>query len=428
MNSNFDDYRALTQAAHILLGMERIGLAHPLLERAAKLRPGDSVILNNLGFCYREGHGYEEAEKIFIKALSCRQEDPIEEAKTLNNLAHVYVCLAQPRRAIEAAEKALKLDPTQPEAQYNRGQALLMLGEYESGWQGYEMNLGRHSGRKERLYGTIPRWTGVKGLTVVAYGEQGLGDEISFASCIPDLQRDCKEVIIESDKRLGNLFRRSFGCKVYGTRFNQGIAWAFKHEIDASVAFGSLPGFYRNSEASFPGEPYLIADPQRRVMYRALLDSLGPRMKVGIAWSGGRTNTGKKRRSIDWQELMPIFRQHATFVSLQYEGCPELAAMREAGVDIHHFPNIVQAQDYDETAALVAELDLVITVQQAAVHLAGALGTPCFALIPKIPIWRYRLHGDSMPWYKSVKLFRQRDQWVHPISDVATELRSLCSQ
>jgi tetratricopeptide (TPR) repeat protein len=421
MNEHFDDHRALVQAAHVLFDAERIGLSQALLRLVTMLKPQEAIGWNNLGLCYREGHELEAGEKCFLKALARDQKD----AFAYNNLAQLYVNFGQPRRAIECADKAIALDPRLPDARYNKGQALLMLGEYKEGWEGYEYNLGRHKGRKERIYGTIPRWTGVNDLTVIAYGEQGIGDELSFASCIPDLMRSNK-VIIECDKRLGNLFRRSFGVQCYGTRFTPGISWPMEHNIDAAVAFGSLPGFYRNSIEDFPGTPYLKADPERRLQWRALLDSLGKKPKAGIAWSGGLKNTGRDRRSVQWRELMPIFRQNATFVSLQYKGCPELSEMREAGIDIHHWAHSVESVDYDDTAALVAELDLVITVQQAAVHLAGGLGVPCWVLLPKAPLWRYGLTGSTMPWYKSVKLYRQRSEWVHPISEIATDLRALC--
>lgn len=419
MNERFDDFRALVMAAHILFDSERIGLAQALLKLASMLKPEDAVIWNNLGLCYREGADLEEGERCLIKALS---RDP-QDANAYNNLSQLYVNAGQPMKAINCADKALAITPTMLEARYNRGQALLMLGKWKDGWEGYEHNLGRHRGRKERVYGTIPRWTGVDGLTLIAYGEQGLGDEISFASCLPDLLQSNK-VIIECDKRLGGLFRRSFpDCQVYGTRFTPNIIWPNKHQVDASVAFGSLPGFYRNATEAFPGKPYLKADPLRRVQWRAALDSLGPKPKVGLAWTGGLKNTGRDRRSLQLDDLMPILRQDATFVSLQYKDAPEVAGMREQGIDIHHWPHAVQTQDYDDTAALVAELDLVICVTTAVVDLAGALGVPCWVLTPKAPMWRYGLTGTKKVWYESVKLYRQKAEWLHTVAEVGTDLR-----
>lgn len=417
LNTHYEHVPSLVMAAHISADCKRFGLAQALLKLASKLRPDSSLVWSDLGFCYQEGADDKEGEACFIKAL---QRNP-NNAMALNNLSQLYVNTAQPLKAINCADKAIRLDPKLPDAHYNRGLAQLQLGDW-NGWQGYEYNLGKHKGRKERVYGIIPRWTGVKGLKLVAYGEQGIGDEISFASCIPDLMKE-NDVIIECDSRLQGLFSRSFDCKVYGTRYHNSVDWPLKEDIDASVAFGSLPGFYRKKDEDFPGTPYLKADPERRLMMRALLDSLGPKKKVGISWAGGLKETGAARRSMLLYDLMPILRQDATFISLQYRDAEELVTIEENhGIKVHHWPWIVQAKDYDNTAALVAELDLVITVTQAAVHIAGALGTPCWVLVPRAPMWRYRLSGDTMPWYKSVKLYRQRTEWVHPISEIASDL------
>jgi hypothetical protein len=418
MNDNYDDVGALVMAAHILIDAKRLGLAQPLLKYASKLAPEESLIWNNLGLCYQEGADLEEGEACFKKALA---RDPTD-AFVWNNLAQLYVNTGEPLKAIRCANKAIEIDPSMPDAHYNRGLAMLLLGNYKEGWDGFDYQLGQHKNRRERLYGSIPRWTGHKGLTLVAYGEQGIGDEISFASCIPDLQQE-NNVIIECDKRLEGLFRRSFACPVYGTRNEPGVSWPLQYPIEASVALGSLPGFYRTDIKDFPGTMYLVADPQRRLQWRALLDSLGKKKKVGIAWTGGSKNTGTARRSLSIYDLMPILRQDATFVSLQYKDCPEIEGLKQEGITIHHWPHAMQTQDYDDTAALVAELDLVITVTQAAVHLAGALGIACWVLTPKAPMWRYGLQGDSLPWYQSVKLYRQKAEWVHPISEIARDLR-----
>ena len=423
LNDNYGHVPALTLAAHILIDCERVGLAHALMLAAHKLAPEEPVILNNLGICYEKAQNLDDAEKWFVTALSRAPNDSL----TLTNLGFVYLQKGEVQKSMNCSEKAMRIAPKVPHARFNFGQAQLLAGNFREGWKNYEANLGKHMGRKERVYGQIPRWTGeANGMTLIAYGEQGIGDEISFASCIPDLQRE-NTVIIECDQRLANLFRRSFKCEVYGTRYKkQGITWPHEHPVDATVAMGSLPGFYRNAVEDFPGTPYLTPDPERCTQWRALLDSLGTKLKVGIAWTGGMNRTGTIRRSLDVEELLPILRQDATFISLQYVDCPEIEAVEERhGVRIHHWPHATQTKDVDDQAALMSQLDLVITVQQTAVHIGGGLGVPTWAMIPKAPLWRYGLTGDSMPWYKCVKLYRQRADWVHTIADVANDLRKL---
>jgi len=423
MNDNFESVPAIVLAAHILIDSKRIGLAQALLKLASKMDPESPIIWNNLGLCYQEGADLTEGEACLIRALHLDPSDNL----ALNNLAQLYVNTCQPDKAINCADKAIEIDTTLDDAHYNRGMAKLQKGEWKEGWPGYDRNLGPQKVRKERVYGRLPRWTGTNGQTVIAYGEQGIGDEISFASCIPDLMKGNK-VVIECDSRLTGLFKRSFGCDVYGTRNDESISWPDKHKPDAAVAFGSLPRFYRNSDSDFTGEKYLVADPERRIQWRALLDSLGTKKKVGIAWTGGLKNTGKDRRSLKIGDLMPILRQDATFISLQYKDAPEIEALEKAhGIKIHHWPHAMQTVNYDDTAALVAELDLVITVTQAAVHLAGGLGVLCWVMTPKAPMWRYGMVGNTMPWYRSAKLYRQAGDWDMVIANVAKDLRSWVS-
>ena len=162
--------------------------------------------------------------------------------------------------------------------------------------------------------------------------------------------------------------------------------------------------------------------------WRARLDALGPGAKIGISWRGGTTRTRRRLRSIslgDWRPVLDL--PGATFVSLQYHrDAPEEvdAFRRDTGVAIHHWQDAID--DYDETAALVCALDAVVSVCTAVVHLGGALGRPVYVVVPFSPEWRYGLVGDSMPWYPSVKLFRQREvgEWTGPIAEIRDALRT----
>lgn len=237
------------------------------------------------------------------------------------------------------------------------------------------------------------------------------------------------EAVVECDQRLEGLFARSFPrAHVYGTRYKDVIDWADQHKPEARIAFGSLPKLYRNEDKDFPGEPYLVADPQRRIQWRALLDSISDKPKIGISWQGGINKTGKIRRSVSLEALLPVLRQDATFVSVQYKNAAEEVAQLEEmyGITVRHWPRAVEAKDYDETAALVAELDMVISVTTAVIHLSGGLGVPCIVLVPKQPMWRYGLKDEKMPWYKSISMIRQKktSDWLDPINEAAYQLRN----
>jgi hypothetical protein len=188
----------------------------------------------------------------------------------------------------------------------------------------------------------------------------------------------------------------------------------------------------RNNLEDFPArESYLRADSGHIVHWRRQLDKLPGQLKVGISWRGGAATTRRSLRSIPLRSWIPLLRLPSVdFVNLQYSDCTEeLAALRaESNIELHWWDSALD--DYDQTAALVSALDLVISVQTAVVHLAGALGKAVWALIPAVPEWRYGVAGPSMPWYPTARLFRQSAQgeWNPLMSSVCDELEALIPQ
>lgn len=329
--------------------------------------------------------------------------------------------------AISYSNRALAENPEALEAKTNRGMAYLALKRWREGWRDYNQNIGREKNRKEMKYGEEPRWEGTKGQDIVCYCEQGLGDEISFASCLPDLIRDSKSVTIECDMRLERLFRRSFPtCNVYGTRYKEKTPkWRDPApRFDGRVAIGQLPEFYRLKDTDFHGKPYLTANPQMVTAWRALLDSLGDKPKIGIAWTGGIPKTGQYRRTVTLATLAPLFNGFdADWISLQYKDVDGIEEAEEKyGVKIQDWDWGTRFYDYDQTVALISQLDLVISVCTTVVHAAGGLGKECWCLVPEVPMWRYLSEGTWFPWASSVKLWRQKNkQW--PIVPILTALK-----
>lgn len=424
LNEVFEEPNSLYFAGQHLLAHNKIGLAHVLFRRLAELQPDKSEVWNELGRCYQEGHDPDIAYKCFQRSLHLKPRGIC----ALNNMALIHINTNEPEQALELVDKSLSLDAKpgdKLDALDNKALALLSLGEWEEGFNLYEHTLGHNKHRTERLYtepeGIKGRWAGEKGKTVVCYGEQGIGDEISFGSCIPDLIRDSKKVVIDCEPKLEGLFKRSFPeADVYGTRYKTDNTWPLNYKFDSRVALSSLAKYYRKKTEDFPGTPYLKADPERRVQWRALLDTL-PGLKVGIAWNGGLTITGRVRRSLKLEQLMPILAQKASFISLEYnDASEEIERLEKRGIKVHQWPRATLTDDYDDTAALVSELDLVISVTTAVIHLAGALGKECWTLVPPRPRWFYGF-GDSIPWYKSVQLFRHNGRW--PIHILARRLR-----
>lgn len=399
-----NDALSLFVIAEVYSRAERFGFAANLYTRISQLKPERPEVWNNLGMCYAGLGDQLKARDAFFKAYNLNKRGSMFSA----NIGMTYFAERDFKRASEWCEKALAIDPDSKSATNTLGMCNLSLGHWDKGWKQYSSSVGGKF-RKLIRYQEEPQWEGQPGQTVVFYGEQGLGDEIMYASCIPDAQQTCKQVILECDKRLEPLFRRSFpGVQVHGTRRQQDVAWLADIKVDASLPVGQLPQFFRPSPKSCPGEPYLVADPERRVQWRALFDSMGKKPKIGICWSGGSKHNKPKERAIGLDAMRPLFESvDAEWISLQYKDPTE--EIRESGLPIRHYKRACETDDYDDTAAMVAELDMVIGVHTTAHHLAGALGVPGLILVPARTIWIYCLPDGSMPWYRSAHLFKQNE-------------------
>ena len=414
MNEDMDGMfgqMALFMSGYIMMNAERYGLAYHIYERCAQLNPNLSEIWSNMGMCLEEFDPYK-AIRMFQKAYQLKPDNALAYA----NEALMHLMTANPKKCIALSDKALSIDPTLRAAAHNKGLAQLMLRQWKEGWRNYFETLGvKH--RERRDYG-VPEWRGEPG-TVVVYGEQGVGDEIMFASCLPDILATNK-VVLDCDSRLETLFRRSFDCDVYGTRYQTETPLMDAHKIDYQCAIGQLPYFYRHTEESFPGTTYLNPDPEQVIQWRALFDSFKGR-KIGIAWRGGCRNTGERRRSLALDDLESLFNDQDTFISLEYKKVSPEDLER---YDIKNYPRATQkGGSIDDLAALVSQLDLVVTACTTVVYVAGALGVPCYVLVPDKPSYRYHKQGD-FPWFKSVELIRQKGTWRETVTKNIHRLRS----
>lgn len=416
-----ENYLALSVLGTIYSRANKTGLAYQFFQRCVDLAPHRPEAHNNVGMCLEAFGRHQAARNRFHEAARRDNRNAAYPA----NVALTYMEEGERRKSVEWARKAIKLDLSHSGAWQTLGFCSLALGDWETGWKGYEYCLGGKY-RKELQFKDEPRWDGSPGKTVVVYGEQGLGDEIMYASCLPDAIRDCEGVIVECDPRLQGLFRRSFPkATVYGTRRVDAVEWPTKHHFDANCAIGSLPRFYRKSPDACPGTPYLVADPERRVQWRALLDSLGPKPKIGICWSGGRKFTYAQQRAVGLEAFRPLMQAvDADWISLQYKD--PTAEIEASGLPVRHYSRACETNDYDDLAGLVAELDMVIGIHTTAHHLAGALGVPGIILVPNRTLWTYSL--PSMPWYGSATLYKQRENepWLHVIERLKNDDQLVC--
>lgn len=376
-----------------------------LAERCSSgwVRP-DLDLLRAAAFCYFKADRLFEARRLYARLLSLSPGA----ADVWDEYGVVLGDLGSYPEAFAAWERAIVLEPGGLPARFHRGAAYLALKRFTEGWEEYELRL-KSLARIERKASPPPLPKEVApGARVLVLAEQGLGDEIMFASLLPDLLAVGAQITLNCSKCLESLFSRSFpSITVIGSKAND-ICWPAGVCLDYKVHLASLAGRFRPSACSFPDHGgYLSVDSGRRQYWAGRLAALPGRLKFGLSWRGGDWLTNRARRTLGTSELTRILRlPGVSFVNLQYDsGAEEVATLAEqTGGSITHWPEALA--DYDETAALVSALDGVVTVCTAVVHLGGALGKPVMVLVHPGPEWRYGTVGEKMDWYPSVRLYR----------------------
>jgi len=417
--------------ATVNLQLGNNGACIALTEYARTLIPEQQPeLFNNIGSAWKAEHNNEKARENWLKAIELKDCGEYH-----SNLSTICINEGMPEKGLVHADKAVEMDPKNGKSHWNRSLLLLEAGRMEEGWSEYEWGLETMD-RPNRNFSadpeSIPFWDGeadLKGKTIVVYGEQGMGDEIMFASAIPDLIATGADVIYECHNRMEGLMRRSFpGITIYPTRKKNTLEWPKQHDIDYKVAIGSLFKHFRHhfdfapDSTPYPRKPYLIPDEKLVKQYREMLgDNREP--LIGFGYAGGAKKTHQHKRSSQLSPLMPILSQPATFVSLQYTPDAEDKFKRHAentGIEVLHYADLIESHidkdgerikatgyDYDHTVALIAAMDLVIVPNTTAVHVCGAIGQECWTLTPDACAWRYRNAGDHMMFYGDhVKLYR----------------------
>lgn len=410
---------AMYMAGTALYRMKQHGLAALILNSASQLNPGEAAIWNNLAISLREYHP-KDAVSVLRKAIEC---DP-SHIESRKNLAACLGRIGQRDEAIELNRKLREERPDDPDIPYNLALDLLHTDNWSEAFEAYQYSEG-NAQRTVRNYHAdkkTPRWDGTdNGEKVILYGEQGVGDEIlaavSYQAHIA--QSPSCEFIIECDPRLEGLFKRSFpDATVYGTRDKTELEWPTEEKPDSALigmaAFGGL------IHPSVKALPWLTPDPVLVKMFKDLLASHGDGPKIGLSWTGGAKDWDRAERSVPIEELGPILATpNATIVSLEYQDGPkpdgvlDLSWATRKGVDL------------DVTAALIAALDMVVSVPQTACDIAGAVGTPIKALVSDNPPWRFaEAAGDAWIW-KDVRTYRKKPggNWMPVVARCARDIR-----
>ncbi len=413
-----------------LCGLRRWREALASYDRALALKPGDCAAHANRAFALKELGEMAAALASCDAAVALNPDFVVGHA----NRASVLVCMNRIEEAVASYDAALALDPEAASIYVNRGMARLLAGDFE-GWSDYEWRWKDQRGWifKERRDFAQPLWRGetaLAGRTILLYSEQGYGDTLQFCRYAPLLAARGARVILEVPQALGALLRSLAGVAevvVHGEALPA---------FDCYCPLLSVPLAMKTTLSTIPATtPYLEPSESHRRQWRERLGA-ARRPRVGLVWSGGHRPerpelwSGNARRSMSFARLSPLAQVAADFYSLQVQqpagsAAAELATDWDGPAIIDWTPEI---RDFADTAALIEQLDLVISVDTATAHLAGALGKPVWILNRFDGCWRWLLSRSDSPWYPTARLYRQErpGDWDGVVRHVREDLQVFC--
>ena len=394
-----DHVEARHARANLLYRLKRLEPALADYERVLALRPNDLDALNNRGGALAELGRLDEAFESYDRAFTV---DPGVPEISINK-GHVCADRHMFEEALACYATASALAKLRPEAEFCASLVRLRLGQFAQGWRGYEWRWQQASWAPQRRDFAAPLWLGeepLAGRTILLHAEQGFGDTLQFVRYAKRVAALGAGVLLEVQAPLKSLLS--------GT---EGIAHIFARgeplpPFDLHCPLMSLPLALRTALDSIPADIAYVRAPADRVAeWRARLGEPG-RLRVGIVWAGSAVHKNNHNRSIAFDRFRTLFSvPDIAFVCLQQE----LGAAEAAG--LARLPNVValggELRDFADTAAVVSQLDLVVSADTALVHLAGALGRPVWVLLPFAPDFRWLLDREDCPWYPTARLFRQ---------------------
>jgi tetratricopeptide (TPR) repeat protein len=416
-----DFAEAHANLATVLTRQGQIAEAIRALEQAIRLKPQMAEAHNNLGIAYGEQANFSQASASYRRALELKPEDP----DTLYNLGIALLKQKQVAEAISHFNRAIAAKPDYAEAHHNLSAALLLDEDYQRGLAEYEWRFGSRDFPPARF--RWPRWDGSppSGRTIVLCSEQGLGDTIQFVRYAPMVQAQGASVIVECQAALHAILARTAGVDTWISTKGD------PPQADCCAPMMSLPHLLGTTYATIPASvPYVFADPHLVDVWRKTLGDLGlGRLKVGIAWQGNPKCPGDAWRSIPLTALAPLAQvKGVRLVNLQKgPGVEQVDAVKDSRPIVDFGPDIdTTAGAFMDTAAIMKNLDLVITSDTATAHLAGALGVPVWVALPYVPDWRWGLDRDDCLWYPTMRLFRQSEwgRWDNVFERMADALDS----
>lgn len=384
-----------------LRACNELARAEQSLRRAIALNPSDLAFRLELSDLYQLMDRIPDSLSACQRGLELKPDFP----EMLVTLGNAHQEIGDYAQAEDAYRRAVELNPRYPQARYQLALTLLGSGDYAAGWPLYESRFDpAWIGAVSPPVLPMPQWQGedLTGKRLLVLTEQGYGDHIQFCRFVKPLAERGVEVFIGASPPLFGLMHDSLGCA--GLISTEDEAW--RSGCDYWAFVGSLP--YRlgiTPDAVVTETPYLTAAPDRVGVWREALAPYADTLKVGLFWAGRPTHANDRRRSLRLNQFAPLADlPGVTFVSLQQDEPARQALRPPPGMTLASANGL---RDFGDTAALLTQLDLLITVDSAPAHLAGALGRPVWTLLPFNADWRWRMDGEASRWYPGMRLFRQ---------------------
>ncbi|MHC4425259.1 MAG: tetratricopeptide repeat protein [Planctomycetota bacterium] len=404
------------------LALRKLGRLTEAIEnyrKAIQLKPSYAEAYNNLGIVLKDQEQFAEAIESYKRAIQFKPDY----AEAYYNLANAQRNQEQIADTIENYTQAIRLKPDHADAHWNYSHALLSSGRFIEGFREYEWR--RHIDLKTIAYPhhhQVPRWDGscFEGKRLLVHYEQGLGDSLQFVRYLPSVKARAGTVIFESLKPLMGLLRGFDAIdELVETSFDRKPAVKF----DLYASLMDLPGIFQTTLETIPADvPYLHADPAKTEYWKNRLTETD--FKVGIVWAGSTVHKSDRERSCALECFAPL----AEIAGVRLYGLqkgPAAMQMKDLAGKMSITDLAEQFADFTDTAGAIENLDLVISVDTAVVHLAGAMGKPVWVLLQFAPDWRWMLKRTDSPWYPTMRLFRQRkpNDWSNVFGRVADELK-----
>ena len=397
-------------------------------QNAIEIQPNYAGPHNNLGNALREQGKLDESIQAYQNAIGIQPDF----TEPHNNLGNALREQGKLNESIQAYQNAIEIQPNYAEPHNNLGQTLLLKGDLHQGWKEYEWRWQCKDFSSEIRYFPQVLWNGsdLNGKSILVWTEQGVGDQIMFASMLDDLLQMEAKVITDCDTRLIPLFKRAFPKIQIFPRDNPPVQQLLDTNIDYQIPIGSLGRWLRSNQNDFKrkNQSYLQACPEKTSKLKTKYKKLaGNKPLIGISWKSGNQNFGEaKSTSLKfWTSILS--RQDCFFINLQYGNVKqevEEHISNKNDTSIYLDNDIDPLENLDDFAAQIAALDLVISISNATVHMAGALGEKVWNLLRYMPSWRWMLNKRDTLWYPSMKLFRQNriGDWLSTFAEVELAL------